>query len=65
MYEQCGKDVLATFPPWAGPESDRTEALIDASEVNAPTKAHVEIKVLTADTVILARPAFFFGGFCV
>ena len=65
MYEQCGKDVLATFPAWAGPESDRTEALIDASEVNAPTKAHVKIKVLTADTVILARPAFFLGGFRV
>ena len=65
MYEQCGKDVLAIFPAWAGPESDRTEALIDASEVNAPTKAHVEIKVLAADTVILARPAFFLGGFRV
>ena len=65
MYEQCGKDAPATFSPWAGPESDHSEALIDASEVSAPTKAHVRVKVVTADIVILARPALFLGGFRV
>ena len=31
-------DVLASFPPWAGPESDHMEALIDASELTRRPK---------------------------
>ena len=65
MYEQCGKDALATFSPWAEPECDHMEALTDASEVNAPTKAHIKVKVVSADTVTLAGPALILGGFRV